>query len=205
MTRIGNPSILFIALCAAGLAGCTTTPTYTSDNKYTYCSSHKEDPGCGGTVQSMAASEAPASPAPQRQPAEQAQPTPPANRGNTVAVSCAEPSGAQAGQCFTRVLYPAKFKDEEVQEIVRPAYEKVSYTDPVYEDVQEQVLVREAYTRVVEVPALYDTYYEQVVEKPAAKVWKKGRGASERVDPQTGEIYCLVDQPAVFKTVEKKN
>jgi murein L,D-transpeptidase YcbB/YkuD len=51
---------------------------------------------------------------------------------------------------------------------------------------------------------LYDTFYEQIIEKPAGKVWKKGRGASERVDPQTGDIYCLVDQPAVYKTVERK-
>src|SRR6185436_16813887 len=82
--------------------------------------------------------------------------------------------------------------------------ESISYTEPVYEDVREQVVVREAYTREIELPALYDTFYEQVVEKPASKVWKKGRGTAERVDPQTGEIYCLVDQPAVYKTVEKR-
>ena len=128
----------------------------------------------------------------------------PAKREATVAVSCPEPADAKAGQCFTRVLYPAKFDEQKVQEIIRPAYESISYTEPVYEDVTEQVVVREAYTREIEVPALYDTFYEQVMEKPASKVWKKGRGAAERVDPQTGEIYCLVDQPAVYKTVEKR-
>jgi len=128
----------------------------------------------------------------------------PAKREATVAVSCPEPADAKAGQCFTRVLYPAKFDEQKVQEIIRPAYESISYTEPVYEDVTEQVVVREAYTREIEVPALYDTFYEQVMEKPASKVWKKGRGAAERVDPQTGEIYCLVEQPAVYKTVEKR-
>jgi hypothetical protein len=122
----------------------------------------------------------------------------------TVQVTCPEPSGAQAGQCFTRVLYPPQFTETQVQEVVRPEYEKITYTEPVYEDRQEQVLVREAYTREVDVPALYDTFYEQVMEKPAGKVWKKGRGAIERVDPQTGEIYCLVDQPPVYRTVERK-
>jgi hypothetical protein len=121
-----------------------------------------------------------------------------------VQVSCTEPTGAQAGQCFSRVLYPPSYKEEQAQVVVRPAYEKITYTDPVYEDAQQQVLVRPAYTRVVEVPALYDTFYEQVMEKPAGKVWKKGRGSVERVDPATGEIYCLVDEPPVYRTVEKK-
>jgi len=126
------------------------------------------------------------------------------NRSQTMQVSCPEPTNAQPGQCFSRVLYPAKFSEQQVQEVVRPEYEKITYTDPVYQDVQEQVLVREAYTREIEVPALYDTFYEQVLEKPAGKVWKKGRGAQERVDPATGEIYCLVDEPAVYRTVEKR-
>jgi len=128
----------------------------------------------------------------------------PTQRTRAVQVSCPEPTGAQAGQCFTRVLYPPQFNEQQVQEVIRPAYEKISYTDPVYEDVQEQVLVREAYTREIELPALYDTFYEQVLEKPAGKVWKKGRGALERVDVQTGEIYCLVDEPAVYRTVERR-
>jgi hypothetical protein len=122
----------------------------------------------------------------------------------TVQVSCPEPAATEAGQCFTRVLYSPQYRPQEEQVVVRPEYEQISYTEPVYEDVQERVLVREAYTREVEVPALYDTYYEQTLQKPAAKVWKKGRGAVERVDEATGEIYCLVDEPAVYKTVERK-
>jgi len=198
MTCIGTPSVVFLALCAAGLVGCTTTIP-SSQNKYTYCSTHGDEPECGGTPQvvAAAATEAPA-PAPQQAESQ------PAKSANTVAVSCPEPANVKAGQCFSRVLYPAKFDEQTTQEIVRPAYDAITYTEPVYEDVQEQVVVREAYTREIELPALYDIYYEQVVEKPASKIWKKGRGAQERVDPNTGEVYCLVDVPAVYKTVEKK-
>jgi len=205
MTYIGTPSVIFIALCAAGLAGCTTTPIASTENKYTYCSTHGTEPECGGTPRAavVTASE-PVTTAQPTAPAPQEVPSQPAKRGATVAVNCPEPADAQAGQCFTRVLLPAKFDEQKTQEIIRPAYEAISYTEPVYEDVQEQVVVREAYTREIEVPALYDTFYEQVMEKPASKVWKKGRGAAERVDPQTGEIYCLVEQPAVYKTVEKR-
>ncbi len=127
-----------------------------------------------------------------------------ASDSQKVSVSCSEPAGAQAGQCFTRVVYPAQYREDPAQTVVRPAYDKITYTDPVYEDVQEQVLQREAYTREVEIPALYDTFYEQTLLTPAGKIWKAGHGAVERVDPNTGEVFCLVDQPAVYNTIEKK-
>jgi hypothetical protein len=122
---------------------------------------------------------------------------------------------------------PAEYEDRPEQTIVKPGYEEITYSEPVYEEVEEQVMVkpaskrteiipaeyaeveekvmvREAYRREIEVPALYDTYYEQVVERPARQVWTPGRGAVERVDTVTGEILCLVEEPAVYKTVERK-
>ena len=88
--------------------------------------------------------------------------------------------------------------------MTRPAYKKVEIIPAVYEEVSEQVLVRAGYRREIEVPALYDTYFEQVVERPARKVWKPSRGETEKVDEATGEILCLVEEPAVYKTVERK-
>ncbi|ETX09241.1 MAG: hypothetical protein ETSY2_00630, partial [Candidatus Entotheonella gemina] len=35
-------------------------------------------------------------------------------------------------------------------------------------------------------------------------VWKKGRGPLERIDHATGEIMCLVEVPATYKTVTKR-
>ena len=122
---------------------------------------------------------------------------------------------------------PAQYRDEPTQQLVRPAGERTEYTEPVYEEVEEQVvvkpawkkvtvvpaeygqveekvLVREAYQREIEVPALYNTYFEKTLEKPARQVWKPGRGTVEKVDPNTGEILCLVEEEAVYKTVERK-
>jgi hypothetical protein len=39
--------------------------------------------------------------------------------------------------------------------------------------------------------------------KPATMVWKKGRGPIQRVDDATGEIMCLVEEPAVYKDVTR--
>jgi len=198
MDGIGRLTVSLIALCATGIAGCmTTSHNRSADSMSTSQSMHSEPVRTG-----MSEDQSSTSPAPDRVTSKTTDQD--SQRSPTVQVACAQPADAQPGQCFSRVLYPPKFTEQQVQEVARPAYEKVSSTEPVYEDVEEQVLVREAYTRVVEVPALYDTYYEQVMDKPAGKVWKKGRGANERVDAQTGEIYCLVDEPAVYKTVERK-
>lgn len=228
--RFWKRNALLSALIVAGLAGCTTlssndrgTAGYNSGASNV---AHTNDGALGDPVKTGAVPDEPVRPgiaqgdtsdginsdanaaesadADDNNAASDERSAQSGDRAATVQVSCPEPSGAQPGQCFSRVLYPAKFSEQQVQEVVRPAYEKITYTDPVYEDQQEQVLVRDQYTREVEVPALYDTYFEQVLEKPAGKVWKKGHGAVERVDPQTGEIYCLVEEPAVYRTVERK-
>jgi len=47
-------------------------------------------------------------------------------------------------------------------------------------------------------------FEEQVLIKEAHTVWKKGRGLIEKVDDTTGEIMCLVEVPAQYKTVRKR-
>jgi murein L,D-transpeptidase YcbB/YkuD len=96
------------------------------------------------------------------------------------------------------------FEEVEEQVMVRPATKRVTVVPAEFEEVEERVLVREAYRREIEVPALYNTYFERVIETPARQVWKPGRGTVEMVDPNTGEILCLVEEEAVYKTVERK-
>ena len=169
----------------------------------------------------------PPAPAPAPQAAAAPAPAPEPPQEKTVVVAESPPPNAKVGECYTKVMLPAEYRDEPVQQLVRAAGERTEYTEPVYEEVeerimikpaskkvtvvpaeigevQEKVLVREAYRREIEVPALYNTYFEQVLEKPARTVWKPGRGAVEKVDPTTGEILCLVQEEAVYKTVEKK-
>lgn len=53
------------------------------------------------------------------------------------------------------------------------------------------------------VPAVYKTTTEEVLESPAQTVWKKGRGPIEKLDNATGEIMCLVEIPAKYRTIQK--
>ncbi len=137
------------------------------------------------------------------------------------------PPNAKAGQCYARVLLPATY--ETTTEIVElsPATARVEVSKPRYEWVEEQVTVREASTRLEVVPATYEWVEEEVVVKPATfelaevpaeyewveeqievsparTVWKKGRGPVEKVDDATGEIMCLVEEPAKYETVRKR-
>ena len=180
MSRVGRLSIVLITICAAGLGGCTTTPGSARPAKEasTDTQTTPEErvvktgvPASDASGVSTTASEAVRQDDPSID-----RGTKDSSHNQTVQVSCPEPSNAQPGQCFTRVLYPAKFSEQAVQQLVRPAYEKITYTDPVYEDVQEQVLVCEAYTRQVEVPASTTRFTNRSSRSPRAKSGRRDAG-----------------------------
>lgn len=134
---------------------------------------------------------------------------------------------ARAGECFALVKIPEQFRTYQKEYELRAASERVETTPPRYEMVTEQYVVREAYERMEVVPAtfrtvteqvevappsvryqstepVYETVTEQVLEQPARTVWKRGTGPIQRIDNATGEIMCLVEEPAVYKTVTRR-
>ncbi len=108
------------------------------------------------------------------------------------------------GSCLSEYYVPAQYKQEEVKVLKTAAFEKVEVEPAAYEWAEEKVLVKEASKQVVEVPAVFDTVVEKVLIKPATTAWKTGRGLVERIDNSTGEIVCLIEIPAQYKTVERK-
>lgn len=137
------------------------------------------------------------------------------------------PPEAKPGDCYARVfvpptyrtvseqrlkrgaserveVIPAKYKWVEEQVLVKGASERLETIPAQYEWVEEQVLVKEASSRLEEVPAKYDWVEEQVLVEEAHTTWKKGRGLIEKIDNTTGEIMCLVEIPAAYKTVKQK-
>ncbi len=57
---------------------------------------------------------------------------------------------------------------------------------------------------MISVPAAYEWTEERVLDEPAHTTWKKGTGPIQRIDQGTGEIMCLVEVPATYKTVRKR-
>ncbi len=109
-------------------------------------------------------------------------------------------------------IIPATFGPADETILVKEASTKLVVEPAVYEEVTETVLVKEASQRLVEVPAKYDTVTERILDKPAHTVWKQGSSAlgagapgvlQTSVDQSTGEIMCLVEVPATYKTVNK--
>lgn len=147
----------------------------------------------------------------------------------TAGVSDAEllPPNAKPGECFARVFIPPKFKTETQRVLKREATSRIETSAPkfawgeervlvkeassrlevlpaTYAWVEERVLVTPASTRLSTVPAVYDTVTEKILDKPAHTMWKKGSGPIEKIDEATGEIMCLVDVPATYRTVSKR-
>ena len=143
------------------------------------------------------------------------------------------PPNPKAGECYARVLIPAKYKSvservltrdaaerieviparyETAEEtvLVKEASKKLEVVPAVYGEVEDQVLVKPASTKIVQVPAEYETVTEQVLDKAAHTVWKKGPAAAQstsvlsQATTDTGEIMCLVEVPATYKTIQKR-
>lgn len=131
---------------------------------------------------------------------------------------------AKPGECYGKVVTKPEYRREMVKTLVKPAGERIEVLPPVYETVKERVLVKEAakrlevvpaqyeqveervlvrpaYRRAIEVPALYDTVTDQVLVKAAYTTWKPGTQTNiQKIDETTGEIFCLVEVPAEYRT-----
>lgn len=143
------------------------------------------------------------------------------------------PPNPKTGECYARVLLPAKYQTTSEQvmsrdaaerfEVIPARYEVVEETvltkeastkleviPAVYGEVQERVMTRPTSTKIVEVPAKYETVTERVMDKPAHTAWKKGPASTQSANvlsqatSDTGEIMCLVEVPATYKTIEKR-
>lgn len=144
------------------------------------------------------------------------------------------PPNPKAGECYARVLIPAKYSVTSETVMTKEAAERVEIVPARYETVEERVLLKEASTKLEIVPATYRTVEERVMVKPASKKieeipatyrtvtervmvsparteWKPGPASSfgtrnvvDTRSTDTGEIMCLVEVPAVYKEVSRK-
>ena len=137
------------------------------------------------------------------------------------------PPQANPGECFARVfvpptyatsservltrgaserleIIPAKYEWVEEKVMVKAPSERIEVIPAKYGWVEEEVMVKAASSRLEQIPAKYEWVEDKVLEKESHVIWKKGRGPLEKVDNTTGEIMCLIEVPASYKTVKKK-
>ena len=143
-----------------------------------------------------------------------------ANRMNAARTMGLNANNAQVGQCFAEYYIPAKYGTKTEKMLKSEASSKLQVIPAKYKTVTEKVLVKEASEKVVKVPAKYKTVTEKVLVKPAYTTWKvsecsggaclpdqvPGRvsGSRDRIDQATGEVMCLVEVPAQYRTITKR-
>ncbi len=140
------------------------------------------------------------------------------------------PPNARPGECYARMLIPGESRTITEKVLKKEASERVEIVPATYKTVTKRVLVKPETTKLVSVPAKYGTKTERILVSEAKTVWKKGAGtmaagagsgaaggasASAIVDrfgnqkiigsrvTDTGELMCLVEVPAQYKTVTK--
>ncbi len=139
------------------------------------------------------------------------------------------PTSARPGQCYARVLVPAVYRDAPMEVVTQEAVERIDVAEPTFRMRPETVMTREGFTRYVVTEPTFRTEqativtrpaYERLVVQPAQMatrtetvtireprmVWRAGANLSgvRRLDTNTGEIYCLVEERGVTQTISRK-
>ncbi len=137
------------------------------------------------------------------------------------------PPAAKPGECYTRIYVPPQYETKVEERVVADGTEHVEIVPTEFKWVEKEVLVKEEAEKIEVIPASFKTVTEQVVVTPETEeleiipaeyetveekvliregytTWKTGRGPIEKIDASTGEIMCLVEVPAKYKTIEKR-
>ena len=137
------------------------------------------------------------------------------------------PPNPKAGECYARVLTPARYetRNETIQTVApsqriqttparyenttqrvvnRAESSRLEVIPATYTTVTETIVVQEASTRYETLPATYRNVTEQILIRAAHTEWKKGKGPIQKIDTLTGEIMCLVEVPATYRTITKR-
>ncbi len=109
-------------------------------------------------------------------------------------------------------IMPAEYETVTERVLIKEASTRLEVIPARYETVEERILVQPESTRIEQVPATYRNESEQLLVTPARTEWKRGPAASftgngsvlDSRTTDTGEIMCLVEVPAVYKTVTRR-
>jgi len=111
-------------------------------------------------------------------------------------------NAAKPGTCFYECYAPAKYQKITEKVLASEASARVIAIPAKYKTITKRILVSEGTEKLVTSPAQYKNVQERVLVSPARTEWKKTK-CGDRGCNQS-EVVCLVEIPAVYKTVTKK-
>ncbi len=91
---------------------------------------------------------------------------------------------AQPGECYAKVIIPAKFETTTEKVLTKEASERLQIIPAKYGTGTEKVLVQEASTRLTVIPATYKTTTEKVLVKEEEVKWQTGLKNNIPVSPE---------------------
>lgn len=128
---------------------------------------------------------------------------------------------AKAGQCFAKVMIPAKYDTVTEQVVTQEASHKIEIIPAKYKFVEERVEIQAASQKVVAVPATYKSVQEKILISPENFVWRKNLSGKASTAPsswvasalssgvpstaEVGQCFNEYHQPAKYKTIQEKN
>ncbi|SFV51181.1 hypothetical protein MNB_SV-12-722 [hydrothermal vent metagenome] len=109
------------------------------------------------------------------------------------------PQNAKAGECYAKVVIPAKYETVDEKILVKEASQKINIIPAKYEWKEERVKVTPSSKKIIAIPPKYKTVVETIELRPAKKIWRTSlkRGAA----PVSKEILVA----AKLKGVDLKN
>ena len=139
------------------------------------------------------------------------------------------PPNIRPGWCYTRVTEPATYKTisracsrsnrlPSVWKSFRPntkRWKRKSWLKKSlqpssklcrleYETKEVRVLVAPGKKELQEIPGETETVTERILVKPARTYWKFGAQPIENIENADGDIICLLEEPAEYRTVTRE-
>jgi len=88
---------------------------------------------------------------------------------------------AKPGECYAKVVTPAKFATRTEEVVVQEATERVTTIPAKFEVAEQTVVVEEASRRITVVPAVYGEEFEKIEVRPAESSWQCYAGKPWRI------------------------
>ena len=94
---------------------------------------------------------------------------------------------ARPGDCFAKVITPARFSTRSEEVVVQEASERIETVPAEYETIERTIVVKEASREIEPTPAEYEERAERVETRPAETYWV-ARGAEEDLPASPGAL-----------------
>ena len=116
------------------------------------------------------------------------------------------PPNAIAGKCYARCFTPDEYEMKEQEIVDKPASFRFERVAAVYTTVYDTQVIKAAYKKTILIPAEYDLITEDQLVTAASQKWVKGKADKNclSADPKDCEVWCLVEEPAVYRKVTRK-